>query len=245
MKSMLSSLLLFFALPAIAQWTGPDAANRIFYSKGPVGIGIDLPVSRLHIKGVDSNSVLYAETPDAYLNFARHFIELRAKSSYAQTPYISWYTPSGLRQAFIGWRTDAFGLTLENNFNLSINGGNVGIGTVDTKGYKLAVVGKAIAEEVVVKLKSNWPDYVFDSLYNLSPLEKVAEYIRKYKRLPDVPAEVEIQSEGIPLGEFNALLLKKIEELTLYVIDERDRNRMLEERIRSLELTINTDDEDK
>jgi hypothetical protein len=245
MKLILSVLVLFFTIPAIAQWIGPDAANRIFYSKGQVGIGIDLPASRLHVKGTDTNSVFYAETADAFLNFARHFIEFRAKSNYAQTPYISWHTPSGLRQAFVGWRTDAFGLTLENNFNLSINGGNVGIGTVDTKGYKLAVVGKAIAEEVVVKLKSNWPDYVFDSLYNLPPLEKVAEYIRKYKCLPDVPAEAVVQSDGIPLSEFTSLLLKKIEELTLYAIHERDRNRMLEERIRSLEVAANTDDERK
>jgi hypothetical protein len=238
MNLKILSALLLLSLPGYSQWTGPDASNRIFYSKGLVGIGVDQPTSRLHVKVSDTAPVFLAESSDSYLNFTRHFLEFRAKSNYTQTPYIAWHAPSGSRQAFIGWRTDAFGITLENGYNLSINGGNVGIGTVDTKGYQLAVAGKAIAEEVVVKLKANWPDYVFDSLYRLPPLEKVYEHIKLHRRLPEVPSSSIVMRQGIYLGEMATLLLRKIEELTLYAIQEREQNRLLERRIRSLEKIV-------
>lgn len=66
---------------------------------------------------------------------------------------------------------------------LSVNG-NVGIGTTDTQGYKLAVNGNAIAESVTVKLHSNWPDYVFRPTYNLLPLATLKSFITKNQRLP-------------------------------------------------------------
>ena len=92
--------------------------------------------------------------------------------------------------------------------------GNVGIGTTDPKGYKLAVAGKAIAEEVTVKLQANWPDYVFEPTYNLSPLDSIKTYIDKNKHLPEVPSAKEMEKNGVNLGEMNMLLLKKIEELS-------------------------------
>jgi hypothetical protein len=96
--------------------------------------------------------------------------------------------------------------------------GNVSIGTTDPKGYRLAVAGKAIAEEIVVKLQSNWPDYVFEKNYNLRPLAEVETYINQNKHLPEVPAAKEMEANGVNLGEMDMLLLKKVEELTLYVI---------------------------
>lgn len=85
--------------------------------------------------------------------------------------------------------------------------------------YKLAVGGKAIAEEFVIKLQTNWPDYVFEDTYKLPSLLEVERYIRENKHLPELPSAQEVQQNGLTLGEMNALLLKKIEELTLYVID--------------------------
>ena len=105
--------------------------------------------------------------------------------------------------------------------DLTINdAGNVAIGTTDSKGYKLAVAGKAVAEEVTVKLQASWPDYVFNSDYNLLSLEEVKTYIDKNKHLPEVPSAKEMEANGVKLGEMNMLLLKKIEELTLYVIEQ-------------------------
>ena len=106
--------------------------------------------------------------------------------------------------------------------------GNIGIGISDTKGYKLAVAGKVIAEEIVVKLKSNWPDYVFKSDFKLKPLNEVECFIMKNNHLPDVPSEKEVLTNGINVSEMNAILLKKVEELTLYIIEQNKRIEALE-----------------
>lgn len=97
--------------------------------------------------------------------------------------------------------------------------GNVGIGTTDTQGYKLAVKGKTITEEVVVKLHGNWPDYVFEPSYNLPSLSELEQYIKTNKHLPEVPSASEVKENGLSLGEMNAILLKKVEELTLHLIE--------------------------
>lgn len=99
--------------------------------------------------------------------------------------------------------------------------GNLGIGTLDTKGYKLAVAGNMIAEQVKVKLQSGWPDYVFTDDYALPPLAEVAAYIKANKHLPEIPAAEEIAREGLDVGQMNKRLLKKVEELTLYIIAQQ------------------------
>lgn len=101
------------------------------------------------------------------------------------------------------------------------NSGNVGIGTPTVpSGYKLAVDGKIITEEVNVSISSAWPDYVFSENYQLTTLEELEAFIKSNKHLPEVPSASEVEANGVKLGEMNALLLKKIEELTLYVIDQ-------------------------
>jgi len=95
--------------------------------------------------------------------------------------------------------------------------GNLGLGTTDTKGFKLAVNGKIRAQEIKVEA-TNWPDYVFADGYNVGKLEELQSYIKVNKHLPEIPAAKEAQANGVALGEMNKLLLKKIEELTLYVI---------------------------
>jgi len=109
-----------------------------------------------------------------------------------------------------------------NNDNKMIitNGGNVAIGTTDPHGYKLAVNGDAIATSMTVKLYSAWPDYVFKPAYKLPALADVKTYIDKNHHLPDMPSEQQVATNGLNLGEMNRLLTKKVEELTLYLLDE-------------------------
>lgn len=71
----------------------------------------------------------------------------------------------------------------------------------------------------VTQLASNWPDYVFDKDYSLMPLPELADFIRKNKHLPGIPTAFEVQKEGVSVAENQALLLKKIEELTLYILE--------------------------
>ena len=96
--------------------------------------------------------------------------------------------------------------------------GNLVIGATDPKGYKLAVAGKAIAEEVVVKLEKRWPDYVFEPGYTPASLAEVEKAIHQEGRLPGMPAEEEIRDEGLSVGEMTSLQQEKIEEIYLHLI---------------------------
>jgi hypothetical protein len=99
--------------------------------------------------------------------------------------------------------------------------GIVNIGTTaPPAGYKLAIEGNAIAEKVVVKLKTAWPDYVFKPDYTLPSLSTVEQHIKEKGHLPNIPSEKEVQEIGIDLGSMDAKLLQKIEELTLYLIKQ-------------------------
>jgi hypothetical protein len=113
--------------------------------------------------------------------------------------------------------------------------GQMGVGTYNIPlGYRLAVSGNLIAEKVKVQLQPNWPDYVFEPAYRLPSLKEVEAFIKKHKHLPDVPSAKEVETNGLDLGENQAVLLKKIEELTLYVIELKKENEKLKEDNRSI-----------
>ncbi|WP_443938776.1 hypothetical protein [Pedobacter sp. MW01-1-1] len=117
----------------------------------------------------------------------------------------------------------------------SITNSGLGIGTTDTKGYKLAVNGSMIATEMKVKAFGTWPDFVFSPTYKLRSLADVARYINKYQHLPEVPSADEIEKEGLDVGKMNAVLMKKVEELTLYLIQQETRMKEMEERLKKME----------
>ncbi|MEE1962581.1 hypothetical protein V1387_07805 [Allomuricauda taeanensis] len=104
------------------------------------------------------------------------------------------------------------------NLNAS---GSVGIGTTNTQGYMLAVAGNVVAEAVKVELQGNWPDFVFEKEYELIGLLETESFIKKYGHLPNVPSAKEVKQNGISLGEMDAKLLQKIEELTLHTIQQQ------------------------
>ena len=97
-------------------------------------------------------------------------------------------------------------------------------------GYALSVDGRVIAEDFTTLNSTSWPDYVFENNYKLLSLEEVALYIQKNKHLPNIPAAAVIEKEGIKLGEMNKLLMEKVEELTLYIIELNKRIKLLEEK---------------
>lgn len=114
-----------------------------------------------------------------------------------------------------------------------LNNGFVGVGT-RTPDAKLAVNGTVHAEEVKVDLQVPAPDYVFEKNYNLRPLAEVENYINQNKHLPEVPAAKEMEANGVNLGEMNMLLLKKVEELTLYLLDQNKTIQLQAEEIEML-----------
>lgn len=126
-------------------------------------------------------------------------------------------------------------------YNLALNpsGGKVGIGTTNFVGtHKLYVAGSVLAEEVQVKLQANWPDFVFNEQYNLMPLTEVESFIEKNNHLPDIPSETEVKENGINIGDMNAKLLQKIEELTLYMIEQNKKTDKIIEENKSLKKEI-------
>lgn len=84
----------------------------------------------------------------------------------------------------------------------------------------LTVNGKAVAKEVIVT-QVNWADFVFDSNYKLMPLSDLESFYKNEKHLPNIPSTKQISDSGNDLGKTDALLLQKIEELTLYIVDQQ------------------------
>lgn len=127
------------------------------------------------------------------------------------------------RAAFISfWTSPTTSGGLAERMRITTNG-NVGIGTTlanNPNNYKLAVNGKIGAKEVQVEnTSSSWADYVFEKDYKLMPLHEVESFIKENKHLPEVPNKAEVEQHGHKLGEMDVVLLKKVEELTLYVIE--------------------------
>lgn len=103
--------------------------------------------------------------------------------------------------------------------NVNVMDGNVGIGTTNPD-MKLTVKGNIHAEEVKIDLNVPAPDYVFRDDYNLRSIEEVENFIKKNNHLPEIPSAKEFEQNGLMLAEMNMSLLKKIEELTLYTIEQ-------------------------
>ncbi|MGJ1421063.1 hypothetical protein ACR79T_15695 [Sphingobacterium spiritivorum] len=118
-------------------------------------------------------------------------------------------------------------LMVSGSGNHYISNGNLGIGTT-TPREKLSVNGNIRAKEIKVET-ANWPDYVFEEEYRLTPLPDIEAFIKTNKHLPDIPKAEVAEKEGISLGEMNKLLLKKVEELTLYLIEKDKEIRELKE----------------
>jgi hypothetical protein len=122
--------------------------------------------------------------------------------------------------------------TIKSNVKLLIQAnGNVGIGTdliSNTANYKLSVNGDVRAKKIVVE--NTWADFVFDKNYKLSTLKEIEEYISVNGHLPEMPTAKEIETNGADLGELVKLQMQKIEELTLFVIEQNKRIELLEKK---------------
>ena len=108
---------------------------------------------------------------------------------------------------------------------IEVSGGNVKVGD----GVKLYKDGKVWAKDFVVATQcpQGWPDYVFDNKHQLIPLEELDKFIKDNKHLPEVPTSESISTNGQNLGEMNVILLKKVEELTLYIIEQNKQIELL------------------
>ncbi|WP_417800731.1 hypothetical protein [Tenacibaculum sp.] len=176
---------------------------------GNVGIGTTSPSEKLEVK--EGNIRIYGVNTSRYIRFG--------EVNY-QGAFINYDGTKNVLNIGVNNINTA---DLSNDYNaISIvrSTGNVGIGTSDTKGFKLGVDGKVVATEVKVATYANWADFVFEKNYELPTLENVEKHIKEKGHLQDIPSAKEVEKNGFFLGEMDAKLLQKIEELTLYTIQQ-------------------------
>ncbi|MBP9848126.1 MAG: hypothetical protein KBC58_01680 [Flavobacterium sp.] len=111
-------------------------------------------------------------------------------------------------------------------------------GTVDVSKYNLFVKGGILTEEVRVSLKTTWADYVFNKNYKLATLSEVEKHIQQNGHLKNVPSAKEVAENGLEVGQIINIQQEKIEELTLYIIDQNKTNEKQSKEIEELKVLV-------
>lgn len=197
-------------------------------SSGKVGIGVDVPQSKLHVEGdIRATNNFWGRTK----------IVLQDHTHFTVSPSVipgltnSFSMPHyGIASPYVDTSADlwlsgyhAMHLFTDGTPRMSIDRyGKVGIGTVNPQ-YLLDVKGIIRATEVKIEHVDNFPDYVFSQGYKLRPLMEVSSFIKANGHLPEIPSAQEVKENGINLLEMNKKLLRKVEELTLYAIEQQQR----------------------
>ncbi len=184
---------------------------------GNVGVGTTSPGARFEVQSALSGFPAMTGTSQPYAS---------ARFGNVQTNGV---LDIGVNSSGGAWLQYTHKGDLSQSFPLLLNpnGGNVGIGTTNPGTYKLAVVGKIHATEIVVE--TGWSDYVFADDYRLAPLSEVEAHIKAEKHLPGIPSATEVAQGGVSVGDMQAKLLAKLEEVTLHLIAQEKRIALLEQ----------------
>ncbi|WP_340062971.1 hypothetical protein [Ascidiimonas aurantiaca] len=185
----------------------------IDYTNGNVGIGTTDVKQNLTIADDRPKIALVDENGDAGV------IEFYEISN--QIRFQKWFNNGGSYDKTI--------------MTLGGDNGFVGIGTI-TPDMKLTVKGNIHAEEVKIDLNIPVPDYVFKENYNLMSIAELEKFIKENSHLPEIPSAKEFEQNGIMQGEMDMNLLKKIEELTLYTIQQEKKIQNLEKENKEIKL---------
>lgn len=186
---------------------------------GKVSIGVDNPRWTFDVEGaIGGKQVLWLRSNT-----------INSTEIVLEKPNTSYYNIAVNDQAFAIYNSST-----QASFFRADAADNVGIGTSPVAGYKLAVGGTLLSEKIKVK-QQPWPDYVFEPAYKLPSLTELEAYVKKHKHLPGVPSAKEVEENGLDLGNTQAALLEKIEELTLIIIEQNKKLEAQEKRLQAVE----------
>ena len=194
-------------------------------ASGNVGIGTTSPSSLLHVYSAATDAILNIQTGN--LPHYQAGLFLSSNKNWLISSQGDWMYTNGA----LLFRNNSDGI----NAMTITAPGNVGIGTTNPQ-HLLHVAGTIGAEEVIVS--STGADYVFQPGYRLRPLSEVNAFIQANHHLPDIPSEAEVKENGLSLGDMQAKLLAKVEELTLHMIEADERNKVLEKQNTDLQERI-------
>lgn len=230
----------------IKNTTSGQTALRIL-NNGNIGIGENSPEGKLHVKSESPSVIIesigqnlpFGKVYNSGLEFrAGHDlfrVGIRSAGALGQEFYLGdLNTQISIWNNTISLGYKAGTLT-DKGQKVSLNtpwANKLAIGGKFANGYNLSVTGKSIFEQIEVQLQGDWPDYVFQKDYELMPLEDVENFIISNSHLPEVPSAAVIKKDGINIAEMNAVLLRKIEELTLYNIAMNKKILELESKIK-------------
>lgn len=221
-----------------------------------VGIGINTPFSKLSVAGsltingglsntlsrpaVSQGTLVNGEVR-GYSNGGNAYDDgfLRLSAGGGTNGFVKSYIDlSGYSTIPDMDRNIVLGTSGVERMRIDING-NIGIGT-KAPDAKLAVNGTIHSKEVKVDVNFPAPDYVFANDYKLRSLQEVEKFVNQNSHLPEIPSAKEFEKNGIQLAEMNMALLKKIEELTLYAIEQQKNTdkltKVIEEQNKRLEV---------
>lgn len=206
---------------------GTDSPSKMLEVNGDVKIGGNLTKSVLRLEATDE-----AGAPAMAVGLELHGYESRGKGIYISDKNTSdkWFIGEGYNYDGIGIGYSTTNQTeyFANTKFIVKSSGNVGIGTT-SPGEKLEVNGTIRSKRVKVEA-SPWPDYVFANNYELRTLDEVEDFIKTNQHLPEVPSAKEVEVNGLDLGKMDATLLKKVEELTLYMIQmNKNQEKLIQE----------------
>lgn len=213
-----------------------DSPALVVTSEGNVGIGSTNPKEKLEVSTSSGSWGLYHKTPSVGLG------------SYASGSAGMFGTYTNHNLMLFANNSNAPQLVLTPAGKIGIGNQVNNVSSANLSNYNLFVSNGVLSEKYGLGAQSTWSDHVFEKQYHLRPLTEIKRFVDQYGHLPNIPSAEDIAKDGYSLHEMNVKFLEKIEELTLYSIQQEEeierlktdiaKYQSLAEKVAALELLL-------